>query len=1114
MRRGEGIPAGKKVLIVLDQFEQWLHAQKAEEAPDLVQSLRQCDGGHVQCIVMVRDDFWMAATRFMRSLEIRLLEAENSNAVDLFPLRHAEKVLAAFGRAFGDLPEGLAHTTKDQKNFLTQAVHDLAEDGKVICVRLALFAEMLKGKPWTPATLKEVGGTAGVGVTFLEETFSASTAPPEHRYHQKAARAVLKTLLPESGTQIKGLMRSREELLEASGYAGRPDEFNDLIHILDRELRLITPTDPEGSEEDSSSQAVAGKKYYQLTHDYLVPSLRDWLTRKQRETRRGRAELRLSAEITKRDAECRKQSLRPVDLSGCTSGGTQQYAVVWGKASANEPATRLEVGLDDEQWQSKAQALHKEGYRLKKFLQITSQDGKTHTSGIWAKAPGNATPFIGVESNYSGENHLGELQVDVQISKAGPAESTKQRFTQQLKAAEKALQANTDDFKARMGRAEAYLQLGEDKKALEDLSWLISKVPKIAPAFQHRAIVQARLGKLKEAKEDLAKFKELTTDPSQKAYVDAVVSAHLGEDAEGMKRLEAVLAASAKQSGLLYNAACACSLVSRIVAEKNKSKAKSYADRAVALLKDDVAAGHTDYLHMQTDPDLDPLRQHPGFLDILKAGRLDRHYTAIWQSGTRFASTEVHGLDPSEHLTRCRALMAQGYRPASFSVAEMETGQQVAASVWHRPVLPEDDKEMLAKRQANAAVALLKMGKPESVWPLLKHSPDPRVRSWIIHKLSLMGADPGAIVKRLEEEPDVSIRRALILSLGEFGEQTLAAGERTALMDKLHDLYRNDLDPGLHAAAEWLLRQWKQDQFLKQIEQEWVKNKQQREQRLQSIGKELAKGQAKPQWYVNGQGQTMVVIPGPVEFLMGSPPTESHRSDDERLHRKRIGRTFALATKAVTMEQFLRFRKDDYMRQYAPTADCPVHGTTWYEAAEYCNWLSKQEGLPEKEFCYEPNKDGKYDEGMKMPLDFMKRSGYRLPTESEWEYACRAGAVTSRYYGQSEELLGKYGWYTKNSDGKSWPVGISKPNDLGLFDMQGNVCTWCQDRAADYTSMQGGKATEDIGDASPPLDKVSRVLRGGGFINQPWNLRSALRIGDLPGYRRNSYGFRPARTYN
>ena len=294
LRRGQGIPAGKKVVIVLDQFEQWLHAKKEERNTELVQALRQCDGGRVLCVVMVRDDFWMAATRFMRELEIRLLEGQNSASVDLFDLDHARKVLAAIGRAFGKVPENSGETSKDQKGFLNLAVSGLAQEGKVISVRLALFAEMVRGKSWTPATLKEVGGAEGVGVTFLEETFSAATAPPEHRYHQKAARAVLKALLPESGTDIKGHMRSHAELLQASGYANRPKDFDDLLRILDSEVRLLTPTDPQGQEEDVSSHVQPGQKFYQLTHDYLVHSLREWLTRKQKETRRGRAELLLA----------------------------------------------------------------------------------------------------------------------------------------------------------------------------------------------------------------------------------------------------------------------------------------------------------------------------------------------------------------------------------------------------------------------------------------------------------------------------------------------------------------------------------------------------------------------------------------------------------------------------------------------------------------------------------------------------------------------------------------------------------------------------------------------------------------------------------------------------
>ncbi len=99
-------------------------------------------------------------------------------------------------------------------------MQDLAHDGKVICVQLSLFADMMKGRSWTPASLQEVGGTSGVGVAFLDETFTAKTAPPTHRLHAKAAQAVLKALLPEVGTDIKGQMQPTDGLLEMLGIRG------------------------------------------------------------------------------------------------------------------------------------------------------------------------------------------------------------------------------------------------------------------------------------------------------------------------------------------------------------------------------------------------------------------------------------------------------------------------------------------------------------------------------------------------------------------------------------------------------------------------------------------------------------------------------------------------------------------------------------------------------------------------------------------------------------------------------------------------------------------------------------------------------------------------------
>ncbi len=313
IREGQWVPENTKVCVVLDQFEQWLHARRAEQDTQLVQALRQCDGSRLQAVVLVRDDFWLAASRFMQDLEVDLVQGVNMVLVDLFDPLHARSVLAAFGRAYRRLPDEATALSQDQKTFLDRAVAGLAQDGKVICVRLALFADMLKGNPWTTATLSQAGGTEGLGVTFLEETFSSSTAPAAHRHHQQAAQAVLKALLPEAGSDIKGSRQAYHALLESSGYAQRPGEFSELIRILDSEIRLITPTVPEGEDvgtsHDQSADAKREEKYYQLTHDYLVPSLREWLTRKQKETRRGRAELRLAERAALWNAKPENQQL-------------------------------------------------------------------------------------------------------------------------------------------------------------------------------------------------------------------------------------------------------------------------------------------------------------------------------------------------------------------------------------------------------------------------------------------------------------------------------------------------------------------------------------------------------------------------------------------------------------------------------------------------------------------------------------------------------------------------------------------------------------------------------------------------------------------------------------
>jgi formylglycine-generating enzyme required for sulfatase activity len=496
----------------------------------------------------------------------------------------------------------------------------------------------------------------------------------------------------------------------------------------------------------------------------------------------------------------------------------------------------------------------------------------------------------------------------------------------------------------------------------------------------------------------------------------------------------------------------------------------------------------------------------------------ERRYAGCLQSSAAFDHVALLGLSLEEQVRRGRELAAQGYRPAALSVAasgplagpfsSKPASEPLAATVWHRPLVPDEAKERLARRKASAAVALLRLGQAERVWPLLRHQPDPRLRSYLIHRFSPLGADAVSLRKRLQEEPEVSARRALLLCLGEFGQEQLPPAQREELLPTLLGLYRDDPDPGIHGAAEWLLRRW------------------QYADRLRLIDKDLATGKIEGprHWCVNGQGQTLAVIEGG-EFVMGSPRTEAARaggaeSKVEMQHRRRVGRTFALATKAVTVKQFLQFRPDhNYSKPFSPTPQHPVNGVTWYEVAAYCNWLSKQEGIPEEQWCYLPNDDGEFGPGMRLRPDYLRLTGYRLPTEAEWELACRAGAVTCRYYGETEELLGNYACYTNTSqDREMLPAGSLKPNDLGLFDMLGNTLQWCADGALLYPYGRGGepapdKEYKDGTEDAKGINDLSRIVRGGQFSLRAGLVRSANRGWGAPGDRNFVVGARPARTY-
>jgi formylglycine-generating enzyme required for sulfatase activity len=249
----------------------------------------------------------------------------------------------------------------------------------------------------------------------------------------------------------------------------------------------------------------------------------------------------------------------------------------------------------------------------------------------------------------------------------------------------------------------------------------------------------------------------------------------------------------------------------------------------------------------------------------------------------------------------------------------------------------------------------------------------------------------------------------------------------------------------------------------------------------------------------------MIPIPGG-RFLMGSPPDEEKRSEDEGPQVQVEIAPFWMGKHEVTWDEYDEFafqmdlkRKkregidpasqpatetaaDAVTRPTPPYADetfgmgrkgQPVICITHHSAMEYCRWISAKTG-----------------------------KAYRLPTEAEWEYACRAGTTTAYSFGDDPAKIDEYAWYVENAE-KPQPVGKKKPNPWGLHDMHGNVSEWCQDWYDDNYYR-----TSDNKDPQGPPSGTSRVLRGGSWYGLPECCRAAARDWFGPGARDDYCGFR------
>lgn len=673
--------------------------------------------------------------------------------------------------------------------------------------------------------------------------------------------------------------------------------------------------------------------------------------------------------------------------------------------------------------------------------------------------------------------------------------------------------------------ATALLATKEYQRALELCNEGLSAIADSSDLQLSRLLALVRLKQTEEVNSVVKQVVPLLENPSFKAYAQIQASYLTDGKDSAMELIQRYRQELNEDLNKLYNVLCGAALCADAAPEGEK---KDFIDAAMDLLDFMVTQGYINSKLLTSDHDLVILHNEPRFIAALNRIDAPQPNMGIWVIDST-VETLVIPEDPTAAARgwidgkRVAELISQGWRPTAIALgdwgADTEPRIPYGSMILRRPLVPDELKESTAKEQARAILALYELGDKASVWSLLKKCPpDARVRSYFQAYLTPYGADPETIVKEfLARNPDSApvlesststsastpSTAALAISLGDFQQaKMLSEDHQGSVRAHALKLFVEDIDSGVHGACEWLLKQLgAQDE-------------------LHTVSKELATGNilGNRNWYRTITSEDTFVVLGPAEFSMGSPIHESERYGGSRgtfesLHRRKIEYRFAIASKETTVEQFQRFRANHYFnRPYSRELDAPANRITWFDAVAYCNWLSQSEGLPPEELCYEINP--KDPEDVIVPSDILRRIGYRLPTEAEWEFACRSNSITARPFGETKELLSRYAWYTDNNSGtdKAISVGSLRPNDFGLFDLLGNIYEWNQDTSLDYPyairSLIGSRLRYGKADLTQ-----ERSVRGGSFNSRPLNIRSSYRSQSVPTNNHDLNGIRPSRTY-
>jgi serine/threonine protein kinase/formylglycine-generating enzyme required for sulfatase activity len=1050
IRRDLLIPNHGKLLIVIDQFEQWLANCDDYAKAELTESIRQCDGYNIQAIFTIRDDFWVPLNRFFKELEIPLVDGQNCELVDLFSKAHAKKVLGLFGIALGKLSSTESQWTDQQRQFLERSAEILGEDGKIVPVKLSLYVDTIKSREWNLACLKEVGGIEGVGMSFLNDSFNSKYSKPENRRHAHAAEAFLSQLLPPRGSEIKGVFKPVSELKRACGYEDKPEEFNDLVNILDRKLRLITAVSENRLVGTSPEQVV-----YQLTHDYLVPSLREWVGRNKRSTPKGRAELVLDecarVWIDRKEDKQLPTFLETIAIFFRTNrrNWTQSQAQMM-RAATWHHGERLVflltyltvfmvIGLIVRQAWIEQNRLSRIQERIRQVMSIDPNmlegaiEDPTWTPSVIKT---HITPIYSTDANSK------RTQVEQLHAKIIAAKTDK---TLVLPLREELL--STDDVRYIKPLSKVLSPHSEDLD--DDLLKLFTDTTAVPKRRFHAAIFLLECTKMRIAED---------WNDQHFAFI-----------------AEQLLLANSEQQPMLRE------LLRPIASKLLPHIERSFTDQSNPRAQESAANAFKDYC-----------RDDSVKISDLIALSNTRQFELLFPLIKNDSSRSVVG-----NLSSITSNMAD-LRDADID-RRIQLGKRRACASIALILLGEHDK---------VSPLFYSTENPEAISQFIH----------LAKKHGVSGLDLLTCINTMRAFTENTTALYTFLSImGDYRIDDFPAQEREPLIQRISELYREHPESKIHSIAYWLLKKWDFHSVVEEFETKTIPYSPSREWFQIVIELPLPTILASDSKKTKSFCYTFLVFQ-PGQYELGSRELDDpDRQKDEDVYISYITHPFAVMDREVTFEEILCFSYQPFaseMHKFDVQMDAAAFCTTWFDSVAFCRWLALQAGISDQQQAYPDHRTLDSDQyprdqqtdwaPLNWPID-ITQPGFRLPMEAEWEIVARGNSKARFSFGADMELLKYYAWFDQNSNRRVHAPRELRPNMRGVFDAQGNVFEWCHGWT--YEQRQ---PIED----NPVGPKIgsTRVDRGGGWYYGATQCRPTFKYGDDPSLRGHNLGFRIAIT--